>query len=158
MPDLPLAGPSAFVTLSDVSAEPNANNDGIIFKVTTDQSVQLRFRIWDALNPSVVIVANEAGAKAGPRQLVAPLATLTADATGDVLGYEILSTTAPPPTLRPFSGTVRMAGARTVAKGNAVPVRFNGFSGSFSAAVPALGVGGNWSRYTWSQWNPKSIA
>jgi hypothetical protein len=39
-----------------------------------------------------------------------------------------------------------------------VPVRFNGFSGSFAAAVPALGTGGNWSRYTWSQWNPKSIA
>ena len=57
--------------------------------------------------------------------------------------------------IRDYIGSLRLAGSRTTGKGNAVPVRFYTFSGPGTGAVPAAGQLGNWSTYTWSQWNAK---
>jgi len=153
MPPQIVMGPSAFVTLSNVAAAPNAAGDTVVFTVETDQAVQLRFTVWDAQNPSVTAGGQEGSAILGRRTFSYALSPLTASAQGKVMGYEITSLTTPPPTLRPFQGTVRIGAARTVAKNNAVPVRWNMFG---DGTRPAGGGGiGNWSSYTWAQYNPK---
>lgn len=141
MPDLPVAGPAAFVTLYEVAVEPTTTT--LTFKVNTDQAVQLRFRVWRDINPGVSAAGQEASAKVGPRSFPYALAPLLggADPGGWVVCYEITSITAPPPTLRPFQGSVRVPGSRTVAKGTALNVRWNAFG---------------WNRYTWAQYNPKN--
>jgi len=149
---------SGIVVLSDVQAIPNAAGDTLVFWVDTgDSSVQLRFTVWDAANPGVTANGTEASAKSGRRSFTYALSPLSATPQGRTVGYEITSVTTPPPTLRPQQGWVRMPGARTVAKLNAVPVKFFAFGG----APPAPAGGGSganagsWNQYTWSQWNPK---
>jgi|SRR5215831_4802260 len=153
---------SGIVVLSDVQAAPNAAGDTVVFWVDTgDSSVQLNFRIWDVTNPSVSASGTEASAKSGRRNFSYALAPLTSTPQGKTMGYEITSTTAPPPTLRPYQGVVRIPGARTVAKLNAVPVRWNSFGGTPPAPAGgtggqgATGATGNWNQYTWAQYNPK---
>jgi len=148
-----VAGPSLFVTLSNVIATPNAAGTVVTFSVTTDQSVQLNFRIWDAQTPSVSASGTEAAAAAGTRTFAYTLSPVSANPQGKVMGFEITSVTAPPPTLRPYQGTVRIPAARTVANQKAVPVRHNMFG---DGTRPSGGGGvGNWSSYTWAQYNPK---
>jgi len=65
-------------------------------------------------------------------------------------------------TFRSYTGSLRLNGSRTTGKGNAVPVRWNMFG---DGTRPANGGGtgpllngpnsGNWSSYTWAQYNPK---
>lgn len=149
-----VAGPSRFDSLTSVTVTPAADATSVLFNAWTEQALQLRYRIWREDRPELVIVGNEAGAVAGQHKSSFSLASLgaAAELKGEVLSYEILSTTAPPPTLRPYGGSVRIPGARDLQD---IPVRFYSFSGPMTAAVPALGVQGNWSRYTWSQWNSK---
>jgi|SRR5215831_73838 len=157
-----VAGPSGFVTLSNVIAAPNAAGTVVVFSVTTDQSVQLNFRIWDVMNPSVSAAGTEAAAGIGTRTFSYTLSPVSANPQGKVMGFEITSVTAPPPTLRPYQGTVRIPAARTVANQKAVPVRWNMF-GDGTRPVDGGGTGplkngpaaGNWSSYTWTQYNPK---
>jgi len=153
MPLAIVAGPAGFVTLSNVIATPNAAGTVVTFSVTTDQSVQLNFRIWDTQNPSVSAGGTEAAAAVGTRTFQYTLSPVSANPQGKVMGFEITSVTAPPPTLRPYQGTVRISAARTVANQKAVPVRWNMFG---DGTRPAGGAGiGNWSSYTWAQYNPK---
>lgn len=162
MPLAIVAGPAGFVTLSNVIATPNAAGTVVTFTVTTDQSVQLNFRIWDAMNPSVSASGTEAAAAVGTRTFAYTLSPVSANPQGRVMGYEITSVTAPPPTLRPYQGTIRIPAARTTTNGKAVPVRWNMFG---DGTRPQWGGGttnrgdgpaaGNWSSYTWAQYNPK---
>src|SRR5262245_19930142 len=98
MPSSLPAGPPAYVTLSAVVAAPNAAGDTVVFTVNTDQAVQLRFTVWDAMNPSVTAGGQEGSAVAGRRTFSYALSPLTSTPQGRVLGYEITSLTVPPPT------------------------------------------------------------
>ena len=160
--DLPLAGPAAFITLRDITFASDANN--IYVRCTTDIATLLTFRTCRTKDPNTIYTETESPTPIlGMRYQTLPRSNLgPADYSGETVLIEI-STQVPPnsvgsPYLRPYTGSLRLVGARTVANGKALPVRFNGFSGSYAAAVPPLGTKGNWSTYTWSQWNTKGIA
>jgi len=148
--------PDVFVSLRDITVAPSADLTTLTFTVWTDLSIQLRYRVWLEQNPSVSAAGNDAAASVGKHLFPYPLGPLAtpADLRGKIAGFEILSATPQTqPYLRSYVGSVRMPGARDPFD---IPVRFFSFSGPMTGAVPTLGTLGNWSRYTWSQWNPKS--
>lgn len=155
-----VAGPPPYITLSNIIMGNDATN--MYVRCDTDQSCQLRYRMWREKDPATIYTETESSAAVGKRYQTLPRSGLGAmDVAGEVVFIE-LSVPVPPnpatPYMRTYTGTTRVTGRRTTTNGTAVPVRFNGFTGPFSAAVPTLGTKGNWSTYTWSQWNPKGIA
>jgi hypothetical protein len=156
-----VAGPSSFVTLYVVSVAPNAAGDTVVFTVETDQAVRLSV-VMKRNGATTSQVVNEAGAASGRRTITFAITTLGGPVVGEHLLWEISSLTAPPPTLRTVqNGSVRMPNARTTTNGKAVPVRWNQFG---DGTRPTNGGGnparsmegsGNWSSYTWTQYNPK---
>ena len=163
--DMPPAGPAAFITLRDITFANDATN--IYIRCTTDQATRLTFRMWRTNNPLVVYSETETPtAILGMRYQTLARSNLGAmDFSGETVMIEILTTVPPNPVgsayLRPYSGSLRITGARSVAKGNAVPVRWNQFG---DGTRPPNGGGnparnmegsGNWSSYTWAQYNPK---
>jgi len=136
-----VAGPSKFVTLSDIYAIPSADGLTLTFKCLTDQAVALRYRVWDVTNPA----ASAQGTEPGPltvHNFPYALAPLTSTPLGRTVGFEITSTTTPPPTLRPYRGTVRMPAARAK-----LPTEFHGFT----VTPPVL-------NYSWAQYNPNGTS
>lgn len=153
-----VAGPSGFVTLSDVNAGSSPNGASLVFTFNTDQAVQLSVSLVDARFPgSPPIVSNEAGAAQGRRTLTVPLTGMA----GQVVNFTISSLTPPPPTLRPYTGSVRIAGSRGGTANPPVPIRFYMFGGTPPPPAgggplpPAPGNQGNWNSYAWAQYNPK---
>jgi hypothetical protein len=156
--DLPLAGPPGFITVSNIRTAPTSNSFTVTFD--TDQACLMAMDWWSHNDPSITTGTAVLEGVLRTNHIIASGAFPAGDHTGKMFGFSLRldANDVTGKLLRAQQGFVQLLGARSVAKANAVPVRFNGFSGPMTAAVPALGTQGNWSRYTWSQWNPKSIA
>jgi|SRR5215831_7516202 len=159
------AGPPLFVTVSNIRVNPSAS----AFTVTFDSDQAFTAAInWtaDTDAPSVgsgplTGVVNEAGPTLRHSIVVAP-----AQAAGGktyTFYIQLASTDASGLVIRPYAldGFVQLTGARTVGNGQALPVRFYQFGGTPPPGAGGTQPGGggpnigNWSTYTWAQYNPK---
>ena len=151
-----VAGPPGFITLSNLIVGNDASS--IYARCDTDGPIRLTYRMWREKDPSVVYTETESAAAVGKRYQTLPRASLGAmDFSGEIVFVEI-SATIPPnpvgtPILRSQVGSCRVTGARTTTNGKAVPVRWNTFGDG--TRPPGGGGVGNWSSYTWAQYNPK---
>ena len=155
-----VAGPPAFVTISDIRTIPTATGFQVTF--TTDQSVQCAVA-WTADTDAPSIgggpltgIVNDAAATTVHSIAVTPAQAsggktytfLVQKATTDTTGLVV----------RPRDGFVQLTGARTPvqAMGQSVPVKFY----QFGDTPPAPAGGGpsksKWSTYAWAQYAPKA--
>lgn len=156
-------GPAGFITISNVKATPGTNAFTVTFD--TDQPVLMAMDFWSQNDPSLpaplagsilegVLRTNHTIASgalpAGSHQGFWFGFSLRLDAN-DVSGK----------TLRSVQGMVQLTGARAAA-GKTVPVRFGNYgdgtrpaNGGATQQGQYLVGGGNWSSYTWAQYNPK---
>jgi hypothetical protein len=165
----PLAAPAAttaygipFITLSNIRPIPTASTFSVQFD--TDVACKMAMDWWSQNDPSITASTAVLEGSALTRHSIAAGAFPAGDHTGKVFGFSLRldATDATGLTLRSYQGFVQLLGARTVAKLNAVPVRWNMFG---DGTRPANGGGtgpllngpaaGNWSSYTWAQYNPK---
>lgn len=143
-----------YITLSNVVATPTANS----FTVTFDTDIPCKMAMdwWSHNDPSIVASSSVLEGTTVTRHSITTGAMPAGDHTGKYFGFSLRldATDVSGKTLRSYQGFVRLIGARTTAKLNAVPVRFNNYG---DGTRPAGGAGvGNWSSYTWAQYNPKN--
>jgi hypothetical protein len=145
-----------FITISNVKAIPTSSTFSVQFD--TDVACKMAMDWWSQNDPSITTSTAVLEGSALTKHNIAAGAFPAGDHTGKVFGFSLRldATDTTGLALRSYQGFVQLLGARTTGKGNAVPVRFYSFSGPMDAAVPAAGQKGNWSTYTWSQWNSKS--
>lgn len=157
-----------FITLSNIRWTPAANAFTVV--CDTDVLCKLQMDYWSHNDPSIPqpLAGTVGDATARFQHTFTTPALPAGDHTGKFFGFSIRldATDVTGRYLRSQQGFVQLIGARTVAKGNAVPVRHNTFGdgtrpanggavqGS-GAQSPYLVGGGNWSSYTWAQYNPK---
>jgi hypothetical protein len=147
-----VAGPPGFITLSNVIPSSTATAFTVSFQ--TDQPVICRMDWWSQDDPSVtgVVTIVDAGATT---QHTFTTASLGAGHAGKHFNFRLSldPTDVSGKTLRPYFGTIQLIGARA-GTALAVPVRFYTFGGT-PPPTPGGGGIGNWSTYTWAQYNPK---
>jgi hypothetical protein len=151
-----------YITISNVKPIPTASTFSVQFD--TDVACKMAMDWWSQNDPSITVATSVLEGSALTRHNIAAGAFPAGDHTGKVFGFSLRldATDTTGLTLRSYQGFVQLLGARTVGKGNAVPVKFYTFG---DGTRPANGGGtgpylggpnaGNWSSYTWSQWNPK---
>lgn len=150
-----ISGPPRFATISNVRAVPT--NNGFTVYATTDVAIQLQLDYWSQNDPSIPPgVAGTAPAEAGPLTQHVFVVTLPGgnNRSGFVYGYNFRQDSNDTSGFqwRGFQGTIQTTGARST-RGQTLPVRWNMFG---DGTRPAGGGGiGNWSSYTWAQYNPK---
>jgi len=150
-----------YLTLNNVNFSSTASGNGFTVTCETDQACILSMDYYPqdgrlSSAPSNNGTVTDSGA------LLKHTFTVTfSDArnAGQFIGFRIRSdvTDTSGLTLRPYIGSVRLAGSRTTGKGTATPVKFFAFGGAPPAPAGG-GTGtsaGSWNQYTWSQWNPK---
>ena len=155
-------------SISNIKATPTST--GFTVTCDTDVPVLLAMDYWAQNDPSLPAPLAGSILEGVLRQQhsMTTNALPAGDHTGRVFGFSLRldSNDVSGKTLRSYQGFVQLLGARTVAKLNAVPVRFNQYGdgtrpangGATSQAGPTgtyLVGGGNWSSYTWAQYNPK---
>lgn len=151
-------------SISNIRAIPTATGFTVTFD--TDVPVLMAMDYWAQNDPSLPAPLAGSVLEGVLRQQhsITTSALPAGDHTGKVFGYSLRldSNDVSGKLLRSQQGFVQLLGARTVAKLNAVPVRFNMYG---DGSRPANGGGtgpllngaaaGNWSSYTWAQYNPK---
>ena len=128
-----------YITLSNVRWTPAAN--AFTVRCDTDVACLLQMDYWSHNDPSIPqpIAGTVAEGGATTTHTFTTPALPAGDHTGKFFGFSLRkdATDATGKTLRSQQGFVQLIGARTVAKGNAVNVRWNSFA---------------WNRYTWAQY------
>lgn len=148
------ASTTKFITISNVRATATATTFTVTFD--TDVPCLMAMDWWSQNDPSVITSTAVLEGVARVNHTIASGAFPAGDHTGKVFGFSLRMDANDTSGLgiRPYQGTVQLLGARTVAKNNAVPVRWNMFG---DGTRPSGGGGiGNWSSYTWTQYNPKN--
>lgn len=151
-------------SISNIRAIPTATGFTVTFE--TDVPVLMAMDYWAQNDPSLPAPLAGSVLEGVLRQThsITTTALPAGDHTGKVFGYSLRldSNDVSGKLCRSQQGFVQLLGARTVAKLNAVPVRFNNYgdgtrpaNGGATAQGPYLVGGGNWSSYTWAQYNPK---
>lgn len=149
---------STFITLSNVAWVPSTNSFTVTFD--TDIPCLMAMDFWSHNDPS--IPPGTAGSVLEgvlrTHHVISSGALPAGDHTGKYFGFSLRidANDVSGGKLRSQQGFVKLIGARTVAKQNAVPVRWNMFGGT--PPPPAGGAGGNWSTYTWAQYSPSGKA
>lgn len=159
-------GPPAFITISNIKATPAANAFTVTFD--TDIACLIQMDYWSHNDPSIPAgVAGTVTETATMRHTFTTPALPAGDHTGKYFGFGLRldSNDVSGSQMRGQQGWIRLIGARTVAKNNAVPVRWNTFGDGTrppnGGGTTSLGQGpaaGNWSSYTWTQYAPKGTA
>lgn len=156
-------GPPVFASIRDVL--PSSTPTTFTVRATTDYPIQLQMDWWSQNDPSV-ITAGTAPVEAGPTTQHSFTVTLPAgNHAGYVFGFNFRQDSNDTSGFqwRPFQGTVQIVGSRA-SRNQTVPVRFYQFGGTpppgaGGSAPPGPGSNGpnigNWSTYTWAQYNPK---
>lgn len=154
-PQAIVAGPPLFATISNVQPIPANNAFQVVFD--TDLPIQLQVDYWSQNDPSLPQPLAGTMSEAGPAtHHVFSSGALPGGAnhSGYTFGFSIRkdANDVSNLTLRSYQGFVQLTGARST-RGLSVPVRWNTFG---DGTRPAGGGGiGNWSSYTWAQYNPK---
>lgn len=145
------AGPPAFITLSNIRTIPRTNGFSVTFD--TDQPVLMAMDFWSHNDPSLTTAGSVLEGNLTTRHTIDTGALPGTNHGGYYLGFSLRldANDVSGKSLRSQQGFVKILGARTTTNGKAVPVRWNMFGGT----PPPNGQGGNWSTYTWSQYNPK---
>jgi hypothetical protein len=161
-------GPPAFVTLSNIRTIPSSTGWTITFD--TDQPVLMAMDYWSQNDPSLQNpwAGSVLEGVLTTHHSIATAALPAGKHVGYVFGYSLRldANDVSGLTLRPQQGLVQLLGARApgqTAFGNAlsVPVRFYQFGGTPPPGPGGTQPGGggpnigNWSTYTWAQYNPK---
>lgn len=150
---------STFITISNIAATPAANS----FTVTFDTDIPCLMALdwWSQNDPSITVPGSTLEGVLRTRHSISTGALPAGDHTGKYFGFSLRldANDISGGKLRSYQGMVRLIGARTVAKLNAVPVRWNMFGDGTRPANgggsgPRLEGSGNWSSYTWTQYNP----
>lgn len=131
----------ATAAVSTIEVGFNAGLTNVLFTFYTEVPGKMTVAIQSTQPGVAPVIVTEAAANAGRRTVSL---VLPAGAAGWAFSYQMLF--APTDTLlRSYfnDGAFRVGGARTVAKANAVNVRWNAFS---------------WNTYQWAQYNPKNEA
>lgn len=148
-----VSGVPVFATIRDVKATPNPT--GFVVTATTDVPIQLQLDYWSQNDPSIPQGAGgTAPAESGPTTQHSFVVGLGAGHTGYWFGFNFRQDSNDTSGFlwRPVQGLVQISGNRA-ARGQQLPVRWNSFG---DGTRPAGGGGiGNWSSYTWAQYNPK---
>lgn len=167
LPDPLLVGPTgasstAWITIRNVSYTATATSFTVRFE--TDFPCLMAMDWWSQNDPSITSGTAVLEGVARTQHVIASGAMPAGDHTGKVMGFSLRldANDVSGLGIRPYQGTVQLIGARTTAKLNAVPVRWNTF-GDGTRPVDGGGTGplkngpaaGNWSSYTWAQYNPK---
>lgn len=142
-----------FVTISNVQIVPAANSFTVKFE--TDAACLMAMDFWSQNDPSITTAGATLEGVARTQHTISTGALPAGDHTGKTFGFSLRmdANDVSGFGIRPYQGTVQLLGARTTAKLNALPVRWNTFG---DGTRPAGGGGiGNWSSYTWAQYNPK---
>lgn len=152
----------AWVTIRDVQVIPTATSFTV--KFFTDFPCLMAMDWWSQNDPSITSASSVLEGVARTQHTISTGAFPAGDHTGKTFGFSLRMDANDTSGLgiRPYQGTVQLLGARTVAKQNALPVRWNTF-GDGTRPVDGGGTGplkngpaaGNWSSYTWTQYNPK---
>jgi hypothetical protein len=160
-----VSGPTGqpWVTISNIRPVPSTN----VFTVTfdTDVACLIQMDYWSHNDPS--IPPGIAGAVTEPGATTRHTFTIPALPAGNHTGYyygfslRLDSNDVSGYQMRSQQGVVRLTGARS-SRGLQGPVRWNMFGDGTRPAngggTTTLGQGpaaGNWSSYTWAQYNPK---
>jgi hypothetical protein len=160
MPSTLPASTPATGSISEVSWSFNSPPTIVTFRAVTNVIGKLTVTILSSAPDAAPVVVTEGTSAEGPRNVAL---TMPAGSAGRTFRYTI-SLAPDVTTLRsyPVDGAFRVPGARTVANGQAVPVRWNTFGDGTRPAngggTTTLGQGpaaGNWSSYAWAQYNPK---
>ena len=153
---------STYITISNVVATPAANS----FQVTFDTDIPclMAMDYWAHNDPSLPqpLAGSNLEGVLRTRHTISSGALPAGNHTGYYFGFSLRldANDVSGGKLRSYQGHVRLIGARSVAKLNAVPVRWNTFGDGTrppngGGSGPRLEGSGNWSSYTWAQYNPK---
>lgn len=138
-------------SISNIAWRFNSPPTQVIFTVTTDLIGKVTVAILPENAQVAAITVNESTSALGQRNITL---ALPAGSNGKAFRWTMFMVP-DDTTVRtyPTDGGFRVPESRTVARGNALPVRFNTYG---DGTRPASGGGiGNWSSYTWAQYNPK---
>jgi hypothetical protein len=158
-----VAGPAGFITLSNIVATPT--NAGFTVTFDTDQPVLMAMDYWAQNDPSLPqpLAGSVLEGQLRMRHSITTNALPAGNHGGYTFGFSLRLDAADVSgkSLRSQQGFVRLLGGR-VQQGRSVPVRFNMYGDGTRPAngggTTSLGQGpaaGNWSSYTWAQYNPK---
>jgi hypothetical protein len=149
-------GPPAFITLSNIRTSSTNNTFTVVFD--TDQPVLMAMDYWSYNDPTFTTPGSVLEGVLGTHHTISTGAIApVVNRAGKVFGFSLRLDAADVSgkTLRSQQAFVQLVGARLQA-GQQLPVRFNMYG---DGTRPAGGGGnGNWSSYTWAQWNPKMTA
>ena len=137
------SGPPGYITISNIKA--TATNNSFTVTFDTDQPVLMAMDWWSHNDPSITAAGSVLEGVLRTNHTIATGAMPAGDHSGKFFGFSLRldANDVSGKTLRSYQGFVQLLGARTVAKQNAVNVRWNSFA---------------WNRYTWAQYNPKNEA
>jgi hypothetical protein len=147
-----------YITLSNIAW--SATNNAFTVTCTTDVACMIQMDYWSQNDPSIPQPIAGTVAEAGPvtrHTFTTPaLPGVVGSHAGKVFGFSLRidanDTTGL--TLRSQQGWVQLIGARAYA-GQTLPVRFYTFGNGTPPPPSGGGGNGNWSSYTWAQYNPK---
>ena len=149
-----ISGPAGFITLSNVRFTATNNSFTVLFD--TDQPVLMAMDFWSQNDPSLPapLAGSVLEGVLRTAHVIASGALPAGNHAGYVFGFSLRldANDVSGTTLRSYQGYVQLPGAR-VQRNLALPVRWNTFG---DGTRPTGGGGiGNWSSYTWAQYNPK---
>ena len=160
---MPLAAPAPgtaygipFLTLRDVTTTPNAAGTGFTVSCNTDALCTLKLDWWQmgVANPTINSISDSFPSSAKHAFTASGLTGMQGSSIGFRIYLDPLDGSGL--TLRDYFGTFRSPGARGGTTNPPTPVRFYNFGGN---GQPLPGnQQGNWSTYTWAQWNPNGKA
>jgi len=158
-----------YITLANISAASNASGGAFTVTFDTDQPCICALDYYPS-DGRITTAPTNSGTVTDSSAVNRHSLTVTfSDArnAGQNFGFRIRLDTSDTSalTFRTYTGSLRLNGSRTTGKGNALPVRWNMFG---DGTRPANGGGtgpllngpssGNWSSYTWAQYNPKGTS
>lgn len=141
-----------YITLSNVSPVPTPTGFAVSFD--TDVACQCQMPWWPTQNPQSGPGFLSGPADASPVTHHTLAVNIGASAAGQSYQFQLVLSAADTTNLifRAYQGSVQILGARAAA-GMVIPVKFFTYGTSYP---PTPGnQQGNWSTYSWSQWNPK---
>lgn len=162
MPPQIISGPPGFITLSNIRTIPTTT--GFTLTFDTDQPVLMAMDYWSQNDPSLPapLAGSVLEGVLRTNHTITTSALPAGNHTGYMFGWSLRldANDVQGKTLRSQQGFVQLLGSRS-SRGRTVPVRFNQYG---DGTRPANGGGnparnmegsGNWSSYTWAQYNPK---
>ena len=141
-----------YITLSNVVAAPTASAVTVTFQTDASCLIALDWYPIDE-NISNSGTVTEGAAATNHSMTFTPGAGHQGHDYGFVIRLAPADTSGL--TLRSYTGSIQLLGARTVAQQNALPVRFYQFGGTPPPGAGGTPGGYNWNTYTWSQYNPR---